>query len=132
MLVAGGNAVDAGVASIFCRCNYSSIRMLAGAGKRPFLDPDEGWQAVHSIAGVGTMPKLATAEFFRNRPLQIGEILEQKEPNGLKGMVPVAGIMCALVPGLPDATLVALRDFGTKSFSRSRGTRARICRCYRC
>jgi gamma-glutamyltranspeptidase/glutathione hydrolase len=24
--------------------------------------------------------------------------------------------MCALVPGLPDATLVALRDFGTKSF----------------
>ncbi len=34
-------------------------------------------------------------------------------------MVPVAGIMCALVPGLPDATLVALRDFGTKSFAEA-------------
>ena len=63
------------------------------------------------------MPKLATADFFRNRPLQIGEILEPPEKNGLKGMVPVAGIMCALVPGMPDAALVALRDYGTKSFN---------------
>ena len=32
-------------------------------------------------------------------------------------MVPVAGLMCALVPGMPDAALVALREYGTKSFS---------------
>ena len=36
------------------------------------------------------MPKLATAELFRNRPLKTGEVLET-EPGGLKGMVPVAG-----------------------------------------
>jgi gamma-glutamyltranspeptidase/glutathione hydrolase len=32
-------------------------------------------------------------------------------------MVPVAGIMSALVPGMVDAGLVALRDYGTKSFN---------------
>jgi gamma-glutamyltranspeptidase/glutathione hydrolase len=117
MLVAGGNAVDAGVASIFAAATteYSHV---GWGGEAPILIRTKDGQ-VHSIAGVGTMPKLASADFFRNRPLQIGEILEQKEPNGLKGMVPVAGIMCALVPGLPDATLVALRDFGTKSFAEA-------------
>jgi gamma-glutamyltranspeptidase / glutathione hydrolase len=117
MLVAGGNAVDAGVASIFAAATteYSHV---GWGGEAPILIRTKDGQ-VHPIAGVGTMPKLASADFFRNRPLQIGEILEQKEPNGLKGMVPVAGIMCALVPGLPDATLVALRDFGTKSFAEA-------------
>ena len=117
MLVAGGNAVDAGVASIFAAATteYSHV---GWGGEAPILIRTKDGK-VHSIAGVGTMPKLASAEFFRNRPLQIGEILEKNEPNGLKGMVPVAGIMCALVPGLPDATLVALRDFGTKSFAEA-------------
>jgi gamma-glutamyltranspeptidase/glutathione hydrolase len=62
------------------------------------------------------MPKSATAEMFRTRPLRIGEILET-EPGGLKGIIPVAGIMPALVPGMVEAGLVALREFGTKSFS---------------
>jgi gamma-glutamyltranspeptidase/glutathione hydrolase len=117
MLVAGGNAVDAGVASIFAAATteYSHV---GWGGEAPILIRTKDGK-VHSIAGVGTMPKLATAEFYRNRPLQIGEILEKNEPNGLKGMVPVAGIMCALVPGLPDASLVALRDFGTKSFAEA-------------
>ena len=115
MLVAGGNAVDAGVASIFAAATteYSHV---GWGGEAPILIRTKDGM-VHSIAGVGTMPRLASADFFRNRPLQIGEILEKNEPNGLKGMVPVAGIMCALVPGLPDASLVALRDFGTKSFA---------------
>lgn len=117
MFVAGGNAVDAGVASIFAAATteYSHV---GWGGEAPILIRTKDG-VVHSIAGVGTMPKLATADFFRNRPLQIGEILEKNEPNGLKGMVPVAGIMCALVPGLPDASLVALRDFGTKSFAEA-------------
>ena len=63
------------------------------------------------------MPKLATAEFFRNRPVEIGEILEPPDKGGLRGFIPVAGLMPALVPGMPDAGMVALRDFGTKSFN---------------
>src|SRR5215470_4856815 len=72
---------------------------------------------VHAIAGVGTMPKLATAEFFRQRKLQPGEIMSPPEKGGLKGMVPVAGLMPALVPGMVDAELVALREYGSKSFA---------------
>jgi gamma-glutamyltranspeptidase / glutathione hydrolase len=117
MLVSGGNAVDAGVASIFAAATteYSHV---GWGGEAPILIRTKDGK-VHAIAGVGTMPKLATAEFFRNRPLQIGEILQRPEPNGLKGMVPVAGIMCALVPGMPDAVLVALREYGTKSFAEA-------------
>jgi gamma-glutamyltranspeptidase/glutathione hydrolase len=71
---------------------------------------------VFAIAGVGTMPKLATAQFFRDRRPKPGEILTL-DPGGLKGIIPVAGIMPALVPSMVEAGLVALRDFGTKSFS---------------
>jgi gamma-glutamyltranspeptidase/glutathione hydrolase len=61
------------------------------------------------------MPKLATAEFFRTRHMQPFEV-QEKEPGGLKGIVPAAGLMPALVPGMVDAALVALRDFGTMPF----------------
>src|SRR6185503_20978220 len=113
----GGNAVDAGVAAMFSG-SIAEYSHFGFGGEAPILIRTKDGK-VHSIAGVGTMPKLATAEFFRKRPLQVGEILEKQEPNGLKGMMPVAGLMCALVPGLPDAALVALRDFGTKSFAEA-------------
>src|ERR1700748_2139391 len=117
MYCTGGNAVDAGVASIFAAATteYSHV---GWGGEAPILIRTKDGK-VHSIAGVGTMPKLATADFFRHRQLQLGEILEPPAKTGLKGMVPVAGLMCALVPGMPDATLVALRDYGTKSFAEA-------------
>jgi gamma-glutamyltranspeptidase / glutathione hydrolase len=49
----------------------------------------------------------------------LGDITDLPDKNGLKGMVPVIGIMAALVPSLPEASLVALRDYGTKSFSEA-------------
>jgi gamma-glutamyltranspeptidase/glutathione hydrolase len=115
MYYTGGNAVDAGAATIFAAATTEYERVGWG-GEAPILIRTKDGK-VHSIAGVGTMPKLATADFFRHRPLQLGEVLEPPEKSGLKGMVPVAGLMCALVPGMPDAVMVALRDYGTKSFS---------------
>lgn len=117
MYYTGGNAVDAGVASIFAAATteYSHV---GWGGEAPILIRTKDGK-VHSIAGVGTMPKLATADFYRNRPLQVGEVLEPPEKGGLKGMIPVAGIMAALVPSLPEASLVALRDYGTKSFAEA-------------
>ena len=117
MYYTGGNAVDAGVATTFAAATTEYERVGWG-GEAPILIRTKDGK-VHSIAGVGTMPKLASAELFRNRPLQPGEIQDPPEKNGLKGMVPVAGLMCALVPGMPDAVLVSLRDFGTKSFSEA-------------
>lgn len=110
----GGNAVDAGVASMFA-ASVTEFSHFGFGGEAPILIRTKDGK-VKSIAGVGTMPKLATAEFFRNRPLQKGEVMSI-EPNGLKNYLPVAGIMPALVPGMVDAGLVALREYGTKSFN---------------
>ncbi len=117
MYFAGGNAVDAGVASIFAAATteYSHV---GWGGEAPILIRTKDGK-VHAIAGVGTMPKLATADFYRKRPLKVGEILEPPEKGGLRGIIPVAGIMAALVPSLPESTLVALRDYGTKSFAET-------------
>ena len=117
MYYAGGNAVDAGVASIFAAATteYSHV---GWGGEAPILIRTKDGK-VHAIAGVGTMPKLATADFYRKRPLELGEILEPPEKNGLRGIIPVAGIMAALVPSLPESSLIALRDFGTKSFAEA-------------
>jgi gamma-glutamyltranspeptidase / glutathione hydrolase len=113
----GGTAVDAGVAAMFA-ASVTELSHFGMGGEAPILiRTKEG--KVYSIAGVGTMPKLATADFFRKRPVQVGDITfrESGEPH-LKGIIPDAGLMPALVPGMVDAGLVALRDFGTKSFAQ--------------
>src|SRR5438270_12276423 len=115
LYVQGGTAIDAGVATMLA-ASVVEFSHFGFGGEAPILVRTRDGK-VHAIAGVGTMPKLATADFFRKRPLEMGEILEPPEKSGLKGMIPVAGIMCALVPGMPDAALVALREYGTKSFA---------------
>jgi gamma-glutamyltranspeptidase/glutathione hydrolase len=115
LYVKGGNAVDAGVAAMFSGA-IAEYSHFGFGGEAPILIRTKDGK-VFSIAGVGTMPKLATAEFFRQRKLQPGEILAPPEQGGLKGIIPVAGLMPALVPGMVDAGLLALREFGTKSFA---------------
>src|SRR5581483_5424030 len=95
MLYRGGNAVDAGVAATLAASVYETSHFGMG-GEAPILIRTRDGE-VHAIAGVGTMPKIATAEFFRERKLQPGEIMSPPEKGGLKGMVPVAGLMPALV-----------------------------------
>lgn len=107
----GGNAVDAGVATTLAAA-VAEYSHFGFGGEAPILIRTKDGK-VYSIAGVGTMPKLATADFFRNRQLEPGEV-RRLEPGGVKEFVPVAGIMPALVPGMVDAVFVALRDFGTK------------------
>jgi len=109
----GGNAVDAGVATMFA-ASVSEFSHFGMGGEAPILIRTKAGK-VYSIAGVGTMPKLATAEMFRERKPKAGEILTL-DPGGMKGIIPVAGIMPALVPGMVESGLVALREFGTKSF----------------
>jgi gamma-glutamyltranspeptidase/glutathione hydrolase len=111
---AGGNAVDAGVATMFAAA-ITEFSHFGFGGEAPILIRTKSGKVV-SIAGVGTMPKMATADLFRTRPLRPFEVM-QREPGGLTGIVPVTGIMPALVPGMVDAGLLALREFGTKTFS---------------
>ena len=111
----GGNAVDVGVATMLAG-SVSELSHYGIGGEAPILIRTKDGK-VHAIAGVGTMPKMATAELFRTRPLQPFEATE-RDPGGLKGMIPTAGLMPALVPGMVDAALLALREFGTMSFEQ--------------
>jgi gamma-glutamyltranspeptidase/glutathione hydrolase len=114
MFYRGGNAVDAGVATMFAAaaCEYSHFGF---GGEAPILIRTKEGKVI-SLAGVGTMPKAASADMFRSRRLMIGEV-QAIEPGGLKGIIPVAGLMPALVPGMVEAALVALREYGTMSFA---------------
>ena len=114
----GGNAVDAGVSTMFA-ASVTEFSHFGMGGEAPILIRAKNGK-VYSIAGVGTMPKMATAQFFRDRKPQPFEVLSL-DPGGLKGFIPVAGLMPALVPGMVDAGLLALREFGTKSFSEIAG-----------
>jgi gamma-glutamyltranspeptidase/glutathione hydrolase len=111
----GGNAVDAGLSTMFAAA-VSEFSHFGLGGESPILVRTKDGK-VHAIAGVGTMPKLATADFFRNHKLKPDEIVDPPEGKGMKEWVPVAGILSALVPGMVEAALVTLREYGTKSFS---------------
>jgi gamma-glutamyltranspeptidase/glutathione hydrolase len=110
----GGNAVDAGVSTMFA-ASVSEFSHFGFGGEAPILIRTRDGK-VWSIAGVGTMPKSATADFFRKRRPGPFEVLSL-DPGGLKGYLPVAGLMPALVPSMVDAGLLALKEFGTKSFA---------------
>src|SRR6516164_8356173 len=89
MYFAGGNAVDAGIASVLA-ASVTEFSHFGFGGEAPILVRSKDGK-VHAIAGVGTIPKLATADFFRNHKLNWDEIVD---PPDAKGM----------------------RDYGTKSF----------------
>jgi gamma-glutamyltranspeptidase/glutathione hydrolase len=115
MFLAGGNAVDAGIATMLAAAVVEFSHFGFG-GEAPILvRTKEG--KVFAIAGVGTMPQLGTADFYRKHTLTPLEIDDPPGPNGLKDWVPVVGILSTLVPGMVDAAIVTERDFGTKSFA---------------
>src|ERR1700733_13884946 len=104
MYYRGGNAVDVGIATMFA-ASVTGLQHFGLGGEGPILIRTKDGK-VHAIAGVGTMPKLASADMFRKRPLQAGEV-EVRGKNGetgLKGIIPVAGLRRAQV-------LAASRDF---------------------
>src|SRR6202790_3216178 len=86
----GGNAVDVGVSTMFA-ASVTELSHFGLGGEAPILIRTKAGK-VYAIAGVGTMPKLASAEMFRTRRLMPFEILEM-DPGGLKGIIPVAGLM---------------------------------------
>src|SRR5438132_9245492 len=93
----GGTAVDAGVATMFA-ASVTELSHFGMGGEAPILIRTKAGK-VYSIAGVGTMPKLATADFFRKRQVQLGDItFRESGETHLKGIIPDAGIMPALVP----------------------------------
>lgn len=111
---AGGNAVDAGVAALFTGA-VTEFSHFGFGGEAPILiRTPEG--KVFSIAGVGTAPALMTREYFLSRRSRPDLEQESRRRGRKQGPIPSYGILPALVPGMVDAGLLALKQYGTKSF----------------
>jgi gamma-glutamyltranspeptidase/glutathione hydrolase len=111
----GGNAIDAGIATMLA-ASVVEFSHFGMGGEAPILVRTRDGK-VHAIAGVGTMPKLATADLFRQRKIGPLDMNTAPEKTGLPHWVPVVGILPALVPGMVEAALVTLREFGTRTFA---------------
>ena len=64
-----------------------------------------------AISGIGTAPALATVEAYRSRTPEAWEKPGQLSP------IPGQGIKAAILPGALSGLLLALEQYGTKSFA---------------
>ena len=130
----GGNAVDAGVATILA-ASVIEFSHFSFGGEVPILIKLKG-KDVAVVEGMGTAPAKATREFFVNRAQQRGAVTTATAPDssatlragngnqdmptmaGAKsGMIPSTGPLAATVPAVLDACVTALDQFGTKSLA---------------
>lgn len=91
----GGNAIDAGVASVFAAA-VVEISHFGFGGEAPVIIYEAKTRRVHVINGQGPAPKAATPALF-----------------AAKGKVDGNGPLGATVPAVMDAMAIALERFGT-------------------
>ncbi len=113
-LQAGGNAVDAGVAALLAGA-VTEFSHYGFGGEAPLLIRTADGE-VHSIAGVGTAPQRMTLEFFSKLKADPDLAQEAAQRDHQTGPIPSYGLLPALVPGMVDAALLALKQFGNLSF----------------
>src|SRR5256714_6649182 len=127
----GGNAADAGVATILA-ASVIEFSHFSFGGEVPILIKLKG-KDVSVIEGMGTAPAKATREFFVNRARQTGagtaatapdssatrrgETEATTYPDAKPGLIPSTGPLAATVPAVLDACVTALDQFGTKSLA---------------
>jgi gamma-glutamyltranspeptidase/glutathione hydrolase len=109
ILEQGGNAVDAGVATVLAAAVTEQSRFGLG-GEMPLLIKMAG-QPVVAISGVGVAPRRATPEYFAARAPEFWEDPNRKPP------VPMEGIKAAITPGVFDGLMLALQQYGTLRFA---------------
>jgi len=118
ILQRGGNAVDAGVATILA-ASVIEFSHFSFGGEVPILIKLKD-QKVAVIEGMGTAPMKATREFFVERANQesatgLGQSTMASARRG--GLIPSTGPLSATVPGILDACVTALDKFGTKTLA---------------
>jgi gamma-glutamyltranspeptidase/glutathione hydrolase len=117
MLQRGGNAVDAGVATILA-ASVIEFSHFSFGGEVPILIKLKD-QKVVVIEGMGQAPMKATREFFVNRAKSEssgpGQTTMASARRG--GLIPSTGPLSATVPAILDACVTALDKFGTKTLA---------------
>ena len=110
----GGNAVDAGVATILA-ASVIEFSHFSFGGEVPILIKLKG-KPVSVIEGMGQAPMKATREFFVNQAHTQGN--GPATMAGAKsGVIPSTGPLSATVPAILDACVTALDQFGSKSLA---------------
>ncbi|HEX5876345.1 MAG TPA: gamma-glutamyltransferase family protein [Pyrinomonadaceae bacterium] len=120
MLQKGGNAVDAGVATILA-ASVIEFSHFSFGGEVPILIKLKG-QKVVVIEGMGQAPMKATREFFVERAQKDGSspsLTGQTTMPGARrgGLIPSTGPLSATVPAVLDACVTALDQFGTMTLA---------------
>ncbi len=109
ILTQGGNAVDAGVASVLA-ASVTELSRFGIGGEMPLLVKMAGKPAV-AISGVGVAPAKATVDFYSKRSPEPWEDAAHMPP------IPMQGILSAITPGVFDGLILALEKYGTKTFA---------------
>lgn len=125
MLQRGGNAVDAGVATILA-ASVIEFSHFSFGGEVPILIKMRGASrtnrgvnttGVAVIEGMGTAPAKATRDFFISRSKEATASDRPTMASAASGVIPSTGPLSATVPAVLDACVVALDQFGTKSLA---------------
>src|SRR5215203_1573443 len=114
----GGNAVDAGVATILA-ASVIEFSHFSFGGEVPILIKLKG-QKVVVIEGMGQAPMKATREFFVDRAKEpsLTSPGQTTMPSARRGgLIPSTGPLSATVPAVLDACVTALDQFGTKTLA---------------